>query len=35
VDTLASQGICEHACEILDGGEQAFEKRNNKYNIKK
>ncbi len=34
-DTLGSQGVCEHACEILDGGEQAFEKRNNKYNIKK
>lgn len=34
-DTLKSQGICEHACEILDGGEQAFENRNNKYNINK
>lgn len=35
VDTLKSQGVCEHACEILDGGEQAFKNRNNKYNIKK
>lgn len=33
-DTLQSQGVCEHACEILDGGKQAFESRKNKYNIK-
>jgi len=33
-DTLESQGVCEHACEILDGGEQAFENRINKYNIR-
>jgi sugar-specific transcriptional regulator TrmB len=33
-DTLRSQGVCEHACEILDGGKQAFESRKNKYNIK-
>jgi hypothetical protein len=33
-DTLKSQGVCEHACEILDGGKQAFESRKNKYNIK-
>ncbi len=33
-DTLKSQGVCEHACEILDGGRQAFESRKNKYNIK-
>jgi ABC-type lipoprotein export system ATPase subunit len=32
-DTLLSKGICEHACEILDGGESAFEKRKNKYNL--
>lgn len=33
-DILQSQGICEHACEILDGGTEAFENRKNKYNIK-
>lgn len=32
--TLASRGISEHACEILDGGTDAFEKRKNKYNIR-
>lgn len=32
-DTLGSRGIREHACAILDGGEAAFEKRRNKYNI--
>ena len=32
-DTLLSQGIREHACEILDGGKEAFEKRKKKYNI--
>ena len=33
-DTLKSQGVCEHACEILDGGKTAFEHRMNKYNIR-
>ena len=33
-DTLKSQGIREHTCEILEGGEVAFESRKNKYNIK-
>lgn len=33
-DTLIAQGVCEHACEILDGGKIAFEQRKNKYNIK-
>ncbi|MBA7545842.1 hypothetical protein ES705_38220 [subsurface metagenome] len=33
-DTLNTQGVCEHACEILDGGKIAFEQRKNKYNIK-
>lgn len=33
-DTLSSQGVCEHACAILDGGKIAFENRKNKYNIK-
>jgi len=32
-DTLKSQGIREHACEILDGGKTAFEYRRNKYNL--
>ena len=32
-DTLLSQGIREHSCEILDGGKIAFELRKNKYNI--
>ena len=32
-DTLKSQGVCEHSCEILDGGKIAFEQRKNKYNI--
>lgn len=30
---LLSCGIREHACDILDGGEDAFEKRKDKYNI--
>ncbi|MFZ2603833.1 MAG: hypothetical protein WAX79_07540, partial [Candidatus Omnitrophota bacterium] len=30
---LMSRGIREHACDILDGGETAFEKRKDKYNI--
>jgi hypothetical protein len=34
-DTLNSQGIREHACDILDGGKEAFEHRMNKYNFKK
>ena len=33
IDTLLSQGIREHSCEILDGGKTAFEQRKNKYNI--
>jgi len=33
-DTLRSQGVCEHSCEILDGGKIAFQKRKNKYNFK-
>lgn len=32
-DTLKCQGICEHACSILDGGKTAFEIRKNKYQI--
>jgi hypothetical protein len=32
-DTLHSQGVCEHACAILDGGRTAFETRKNKYNF--
>ncbi|HCR55819.1 TPA: hypothetical protein DIV49_02500 [Candidatus Saccharibacteria bacterium] len=33
-DTLGAQGVCEHACSILDGGKAAFEKRWNKYNVR-
>jgi hypothetical protein len=32
--TLWSQGIREHVCEILEGGNEAFKKREQKYNIK-
>ena len=32
---LYKQGIREHVCDILEGGEIAFEKRKNKYNISK
>lgn len=31
--TLKSQGIREHVCEILEGGNEAFKKREQKYNI--
>lgn len=31
--TLGRFGIREHACEILDGGEEAFQKRRDKYKI--
>lgn len=31
---LGRFGVREHACEILDGGKEAFEKRRNKYKIK-
>lgn len=31
--TLGRFGIREHACEILDGGEQAFRKRREKYKV--
>lgn len=31
--TLESSGIREHACFVLDGGRDAFEKRKNKYNL--
>ncbi len=30
---LLSQGIREHVCEILEGGNEAFKKRENKYNL--
>ena len=32
---LKSQGIREHVCEILEGGEDAFEKREKKYGFDK
>lgn len=31
--TLETCGIREHACDILDGGEEAFEKRKHKYRL--
>lgn len=31
--TLARFGVREHACEILDGGEEAFQKRREKYKL--
>lgn len=34
-DTLKSQGIREHACQVLEGGEIAFEHRSNRYAIKR
>lgn len=30
---LNSQGIQQHICDILEGGESAFELRKNKYHI--
>ena len=30
---LDSCGIREHACELLDGGEEAFRKRKAKYKL--
>jgi predicted ATP-dependent endonuclease of OLD family len=32
--TLHSQGIKEHVCEILEGGNEAFKQREKKYDIK-
>lgn len=32
--TLGRFGVREHACEILDGGEEAFQKRQEKYKIR-
>lgn len=33
-ETLFQQGIREHVCEILEGGEVAFKKREEKYGLK-
>lgn len=33
-NVLQSQGIREHVCEILEGGKEAFEKREHKYGFK-
>ncbi|MNW33898.1 PHP domain protein [compost metagenome] len=33
-DTLLRQGIREHVCDILEGGERAFEKRERKYGLR-
>ena len=32
-ETLYSQGIRQHVCEILEGGFEAFKKRELKYDI--
>ncbi len=32
-DTLGKQGIQQHICDILEGGERAFDLRKNKYRI--
>ena len=32
-DTLGKQGIQQHICDILEGGEKAFDLRKNKYRI--
>ncbi|MBO8152604.1 MAG: hypothetical protein H0Z30_08950 [Candidatus Marinimicrobia bacterium] len=31
---LYRQGIKQHVCEILEGGEEAFEKREKKYGFR-
>lgn len=31
---LEKMGMREHACELLEGGEEAFENRRNKYNLR-
>ncbi|MDD5770163.1 MAG: hypothetical protein PHE25_04280 [Candidatus Gracilibacteria bacterium] len=33
ISILNSQGINEHVCDIVEGGEKAFEQRKKKYNI--
>ncbi|OMD62997.1 hypothetical protein BSK62_22070 [Paenibacillus odorifer] len=33
-DSLLKQGIREHVCDILEGGERAFEKRERKYGLR-
>jgi ABC-type lipoprotein export system ATPase subunit len=33
-DTLKVKGIKEHVCDILEGGKEAFDKREKKYSIK-
>lgn len=33
-DVLSKRGIREHVCEILEGGQEAFEKRENKYGFR-
>lgn len=35
LEILNSQGIREHVCDILEGGRAAFEKREQKYGLKK
>jgi len=33
-EVLSQKGIREHVCEILEGGKEAFEKRENKYGFR-
>lgn len=32
-EILYRRGIQEHICDVLEGGEEAFNKRKNKYNF--
>jgi ABC-type cobalamin/Fe3+-siderophores transport system ATPase subunit len=34
-NVLYKQGIRQHVCDILEGGKDAFEKREKKYNLNK
>lgn len=34
INLLEKKGIREHVCEILEGGEEAFKKRENRYQLK-
>ncbi len=34
IEVLYKRGIREHVCEILEGGQEAFEKRENKYGFR-
>lgn len=34
-DVLSKQGIQQHICDIMEGGEKAFDLRRNKYRIER